>query len=62
MLSLRSQSWDIAQYPEIENQSNCAIIGGSRLAYTNIPFYIMTLKYASPFLVLDDTGLISVRL
>ena len=33
--SLRSQSWDIAQYPEIANQSNCAILGGSRVAYTN---------------------------
>ena len=30
--SLRSQSRDIAQYPEIANQSNCAILGGSRVA------------------------------
>ena len=34
MLSLRSQSWDIAQYPEISNQSFCTILGGSRVAYT----------------------------
>ena len=33
--SLRSQSWDIAQYPMIANQSNCAILGGSRVGYTN---------------------------
>ena len=32
--SLRSQSWDIAKYPKIENQSNCAILGVPRLAYT----------------------------
>ena len=32
---LRSQSWDIAQYPEIAKQSNCTILGGSRVAYTN---------------------------
>ena len=37
--SLRSQSWDIAQYPEIVNQSNCAILGGSRVACTKI-FYV----------------------
>ena len=34
--SLRSQSWDIAQYPKIANQSNCAILGGSHVAYTNV--------------------------
>ena len=33
--SLRCQSWDIAQYPKIAKQSNCAILGGSRVAYTN---------------------------
>ena len=33
--SLRSQSRDIAQYPEIANQSNWAILGGSRVAHTN---------------------------
>ena len=33
--SLRSQSWDIGQYPEIANQSHGAILGGSRVAYTN---------------------------
>ena len=34
--SLRSQSWDIAQYPGKKNQSNCAILGGSRcVASTN---------------------------
>ena len=32
--SLRSKSRDIAQYPEIANQSNCAILGGSRVVYT----------------------------
>ena len=31
-----SQSWDTAQYPEIADQSNCAILGGSRVAYTNV--------------------------
>ena len=36
ILSLRCQSWDIAQYPEIANQSNCAILGGSRVAYNYI--------------------------
>ena len=35
-MSLGSQSWDIAQYPQIANQSNCAILGGSHVAYTNI--------------------------
>ena len=33
--SLTSQSRDIAQYPEIASQSNCAILGGSRVAYAN---------------------------
>ena len=34
ILSLKSQSWDIAQCPEIANQLNCAILGGSCVAYT----------------------------
>ena len=34
---MRSQSWDIAQYPEIAIQTNCTILGGSRVAYTNKP-------------------------
>ena len=33
--SLRFQSCDIAQYPEIANQSNRPILGGSRVAYAN---------------------------
>ena len=33
--SLRSRSWDIAQYPKKANRSNCAILGGSRVAHTN---------------------------
>ena len=32
--SLRSQSSDIAQYPEFANQSNRAVLGGSCVAYT----------------------------
>ena len=35
---LRSQSWDIAQYSEITSQSNCAILGGSRVAYTKYKY------------------------
>ena len=32
--NLRSQSWDnIAQYHEIANQSNCAILGGSSVEW-----------------------------
>ena len=43
--SLRSQSGDIAQYPEIANQSNCAILEGSRVAYTkSIYVNILTLQ------------------
>jgi hypothetical protein len=34
--SLRSQSWVIAQYPEIQKQSDCAISGGSRVANTKL--------------------------
>ena len=34
VLSLRSQSRNIAQYPEIANQSNCATLGGSCVACT----------------------------
>ena len=44
--SLRSQSWDIAPYPEIANQSNCAILGGLHAAYPNLflIFYITHLE------------------
>ena len=38
--SLRSQSWDIAQYPELAKQSNSAILGGSRVAYTKFVYCI----------------------
>ena len=41
ILSLRTQSWNIAQYPEIANQTKCAILGGSRVAY----IYIYRKKY-----------------
>ena len=44
--SLRSQSWDIARYPEIANQSNCTILGGSRVAYTNNLYQVhMNIQY-----------------
>ena len=42
--SLRPQSWVIAQYPEIANQSNCAILGDLSVAYTNILYTGHTLK------------------
>ena len=40
--NLRSQSWDIAQYPEIANQSNCAILGGSRLTHTKYIYIVLS--------------------
>ena len=46
--SLRSQSWDIAQYPEIVNQSNCATSGGSRVAHTNILHEIFSTRKTNP--------------
>ena len=46
---LRSQSWDIAQYPEIANQSNCAIIGGSHvLDLQNTTLHVFLLLRLSP--------------
>ena len=33
----------IAQYPDIANQSNCAILGGSSVAYSNIVYVPLVL-------------------
>ena len=45
---------DMVQYPAIANQSNCAILGGSRVASTKVLYILLYIKWYRYYILIQN--------